>query len=130
MFTSLIIAVYFNFVSTVFEDWQKILFGSILTTIIWLVATFITPPDDKQTLLNFVKKVNPGGPGWKKFQDLESKEKWPVPQGIIAMLLGCITVYGILLGVGQLIYGQTLSGLSLLAVGGMAALRLKIKYKL
>ena len=38
-----------------------------LVLFIWIIATFITPPDDEETLKNFVKKVNPGGPGWKKF---------------------------------------------------------------
>mgnify|MGYP003311434836 CR=1 FL=1 len=32
--------------------------------------------DDEETLKNFVKKVNPGGPGWKKFSSNKMKEKW------------------------------------------------------
>ena len=39
-----------------------------------------------------------------------STEPWPVPNGILCMVLGCLGVYGFLLGVGQLIYGHIESG--------------------
>ncbi|GIS71136.1 MAG: hypothetical protein CM1200mP10_07130 [Candidatus Neomarinimicrobiota bacterium] len=47
--------------------WEKIVIGAILTTVVWVLATYFTPPDDEETLQNFVKKVNPGGPGWSKY---------------------------------------------------------------
>ena len=116
MVSSLIIAGYFNFANIGLESWQKIVIGAVLTTLIWITATFITPPDDEETLRKFVKKVNPGGPGWARFGRGES-EPWPVPRGILSMLLGCVAVYGFLLGVGQLIYGHTESGLLICGLG-------------
>ena len=106
MTSSLIIAYYFNFLSHNLASWQEIVIGALLTTIIWIIATFLTPPDDEETLKNFVKKVNPGGPGWKNFSSNKMKEKWSVPIGLLCMLLGSISVYGALLGVGSLIYGH------------------------
>ena len=108
MISSLIIAVYFNFFDSNFEEWEKIIIGALLTTIVWVIATFITPPDDEKTLVDFVKKVNPGGPGWSKYTLNDSKEIWQLPKGILLMFLGCSTVYSVLLGVGQLIYGNQL----------------------
>ena len=108
MISSLIIATYFNFLDSNFQEWEKIVIGSLLTTMVWIIATFITPPDDEKTLLNFVKKVNPGGPGWSKYTLNESKEIWQLPRGILLMFLGCSAVYSVLLGVGQLIYGNKL----------------------
>ena len=125
MLSSLIIAGYMNFGNVDLDSWQKIVIGAILTTIIWITATFITPADDEETLLKFVKKVNPGGPGWKKYQVGGSSEPWPVPQGILNMLLGCIAVYGFLLGVGQLIYGNNYPGILLLILGGFCGYQLK-----
>ena len=125
MLSSLIIAGYMNFGNVDLDSWQKIVIGAILTTIIWITATFITPADDEETLLKFVKKVNPGGPGWKKYQVEGASEPWPVPQGILNMLLGCIAVYGFLLGVGQLIYGNNYSGMLLLILGGFCGYQLK-----
>ncbi|MEC7935627.1 MAG: sodium:solute symporter family protein [Candidatus Neomarinimicrobiota bacterium] len=108
MISSLIIALYFNFINQSYENWEKIVFGSLLTTIVWIAATYFTPPDDDKTLRRFVKKVNPGGPGWAKFSNSEANEPWPVPNGILCMILGCISIYSILLGVGQLIYGNNI----------------------
>ncbi|GIS56712.1 MAG: hypothetical protein CM1200mP1_06500 [Candidatus Neomarinimicrobiota bacterium] len=67
MISSLVIAAYFNFGDSSLEEWEKIVFGAILTTLVWIVATFVTPPDDEKTLQNFVNKINPGGPGWSKY---------------------------------------------------------------
>ena len=126
MISSLIIAFYFNFIDQSYENWEKIVFGSLLTTIVWIAATYFTPPDDDETLRNFVKKVNPGGPGWAKFSDLNTNEPWPVPIGILCMVLGCISIYSVLLGVGQLIYGHNIGfgliGLSLASALGLMRL--------
>ena len=94
-----------------------------------MTATFITPPDDEETLKNFVKKVNPGGPGWKRFQKA-SHTHWSFPNGIVAMILGCIAVYSFLLGVGQIIYGQTVLGFALVLIGFVAGLRLKKRFSI
>ena len=94
MISSIIIAGYFNFGDSALESWQKIVIGALLTTIVWVAATYFTPPDDEDTLRDFVKKVNPGGPGWAKYSDGVSTEPWPVPNGILCMLLGCVAVYG------------------------------------
>ena len=126
MISSLIIAFYFNFINQSYESWEKIVFGSLLTTIIWIAATYFTPPDNDETLRNFVKKVNPGGPGWSKYSDLNANEPWPVPIGILCMILGCISIYSVLLGVGQLIYGHNLGfgliGLSIASALGLMRL--------
>ena len=117
MVSSLLIACYLNFGEVGLEDWEKIIVGSILTTIIWVIATFLTPPDDDETLQKFVIKVNPGGPGWTKYSKDISSEPWPVPKGILSMLLGCIFVYAVLIGVGQCIYGHIELGVSILVLG-------------
>ena len=117
MVSSLIIAFYFNFVIVGLEDWQKIVIDAVLTTCVWILATYFTPPDDDETLRNFVKKVNPGGPGWTKYSDGVSAEPWPVPKGILSMIFGCVAVYGFLLGVGQLIYGEIGSGVLICGLG-------------
>jgi len=128
MVSSLCIAFYFNFIDQSFAGWEKIVIGAILTTVVWVVATYFTPPDDDETLQNFVKKVNPGGPGWSKYSHEVSSEPWPVPNGILCMILGCSAVYGVLLGVGQLIYGEPL-GITLIGLAGVSALGLTRLWK-
>ena len=128
MVSSLCIAFYFNFIDQGFEGWEKIVIGAILTTVVWVVATYFTPPDDDKTLQNFVKKVNPGGPGWSRYSHGVSSEPWPVPNGILCMILGCSAVYGVLLGVGQLIYGEPL-GITLIGFAGVSAFGLTRLWK-
>ena len=124
MISSIIIAGYFNFGDSALEGWQKIVISAVLTTIVWVTATYFTPPDDEDTLRKFVKKVNPGGPGWVKYSDGVSAEPWPVPNGILSMLLGCVAVYGFLLGVGQFIYGHNESGSILIGLGAISSIGL------
>ncbi|MDE0758771.1 MAG: Na+:solute symporter [Pseudomonadales bacterium] len=125
MVSSLFIAGYFNFSDSNLEGWQKIVVGTLITTIVWITATYLTPAENDQTLRNFVDKVNPGGPGWRKYPLGDSTVPWPVPQGILCMTLGCFVVYGCLLGLGHLIYGHIetgsiLIGLALVASFGLA----------
>ena len=128
MVSSLCIAFYFNFINQSFPGWEKIVIGAILTTVVWVVATYFTPPDDEETLQNFVKKVNPGGPGWSRYSHGVSSEPWPVPNGILCMILGCFAVYGVLLGVGQLIYGEPF-GIALIGLAGVSAFGLTRLWK-
>ena len=122
MVSSLFIALYLNFGGPDIADWAKITIGASLTTFIWVIATFITPPDDENTLQNFVDKVNPGGPGWKNYTSKMSSGAWFVPKGIYSMALGCTAVYGFLLSMGQLIYGYTQTGFLLLSISFLAFL--------
>ena len=82
----------------------------LITTISWLIVTFLTKPEKMSTLLRFYKKTQPGGPGWSKVisrsdEKFENKE-WNVPSGILATVLGCFAIYGILFGTGYWIYGK------------------------
>tara|TARA_E500000178_G_scaffold130032_1_gene129829 strand:- start:2827 stop:4560 length:1734 start_codon:yes stop_codon:yes gene_type:complete len=110
MISSLIIACIFNFSELGIDNWQKIVFGSLLTSLIWILATFLTPSDDDQTLKNFVNKINPGGPGWKKYSTIKSETSSSISRGVLSMFLGCIVVYGALIGTGQLLYGYVYQG--------------------
>jgi len=127
MISSLVIAAYFNFGNSALEEWEKIVFGAILTTLVWIVATFVTPPDDEKKLQEFVNKINPGGPGWSKYS-ASAKDTWILPKGILLMILGCIVVYSILIGVGQLIYGNAM-GYLLLGISIISAFGLKKLWK-
>ncbi len=98
-----------------FPSWFKFPFIVLVTTIIWVAVTFMTKPEENNTLFNFYKKTQPGGPGWKKVvkdaqkedQDIIADEQpWSVPSGIIAMLLGCVLIYSCLFATGYWIYGD------------------------
>ena len=106
MVSSLVVAIFFNFIWIDLAEWLKVIYGTIITSLLWILGTYITPPEDDIVLRNFVMKVNPGGPGWKRYSNNISSDSWSVPKGVLMMVLGSFLVYGILLGIGQFIYEQ------------------------
>ena len=106
-------------------SWAEFPFVVAVTTILWLLVTFITPSEDESVLRSFYKKTQPGGPGWAKIVDKAQKEgvellddnkTWSVPAGIIAMLLGCSMIYSIMFCTGYFIYGNLRLAFPLLAL--------------
>jgi len=114
-------------------DWGELPFIMIVTTAIWLTATFMTQPESKEVLQSFYKKIQPGGPGWSKVvkeaeadnvEIMNTDEKWNVPSGITAMLLGVTLVYSMMFATGYWIYGRTTSALILTGVAIVSGLLL------
>ena len=120
MASSLLVALYLNFIELDITNWVKIIIGVSLTTIMWVLTSFITPQESEDTLQNFVDKVNPGGPGWKNYNLNSESGAWFVPKGIFLMALGCTAVYGFLLSIGHIIYGNGLTGILLLVISFLA----------
>ncbi|MBO75218.1 MAG: Na+:solute symporter [Flavobacteriales bacterium] len=118
---SLLIAGYFTFVHDntgllELAAYEKLVWGSLLTTLVWVVATYVTPPESEETLRAFVEKVNPGGPGWTRWTTAEAAVPWPVPRGILSMVLGCTGVYAALIATGSWLYGDATTAMILAAV--------------
>ncbi len=134
MAVSFLIAIYFQILRPAMGAAEipshiQLLSGVLITTVCWLTVTYATQPSDRKTLISFCRLVRPGGPGWKKVEgDLEvskpGEKPWEVPMGLVCMFLGCVAVYGALLGVGSLIYGQTLSAGLMIAVSVISSLLL------
>lgn len=123
---SLVVAGYFTFVHDDLDivelaAHEKLIWGSLLTTLVWVVATYLTPPESDKTLSSFVAKVNPGGPGWKRWATAEATAPWPVPRGILSMVLGCTGVYAALIATGSWLYGDASTAMILLAVAAGSA---------
>ncbi|WMN07421.1 sodium:solute symporter family protein [Marivirga arenosa] len=130
MIVSFLVAVYFSFIHTELGfsellSWQKLIIGVGITSISWILTTYFSPKTTDEQLANFLNKVNPGGPGWKKIIDrLNSKgllknnenKKWKVPTGIVCMIAGSIGIYSLLFSTGLFIYGEILNAIALLLV--------------
>lgn len=97
----------------------KLLIAVTITTIVWILATFLTKPESEEVLINFVKTVHPGGPGWKKVVELsgdtsiETQKKWDLPYSLLNVFLGCVAIYSALFSTGYFIYGNVAFGLLL-----------------
>ena len=94
-----------------------------VTTVVWLVTTFMTQPEPASTLDAFYKRVRPGGPGWREVSERLGYGRESIPGGALAWtnwIAGIIAVYSTLFGLGKLVFGQTGAGLGLLAIAAAA----------
>ncbi len=89
-----------------------------LTTLVWIVVTFMTKPTDTETLRAFYRKIRPAGRGWARVVD-PAEAVGPRDNLSLALLgwvFGCTFVYSALFGTGALLYGQTVQGAVCLVV--------------
>lgn len=118
MIVSFLIAIYFEFIHerigyTALESWQQLVIGVVITTVAWLLATFLTRPTDPEVLSRFYQKIRPLGPGWRQFASAnDSAEGENFTASLLCVVLGCFGIYSSLFATGYLLYGRT--GLSIL----------------
>ena len=108
----------------------KIVIGVGITTLAWLLVTFITRPTADATLERFCRLVRPGGPGWvrvacriveKGEPPLDDSQPWTVPLELFCMLIGCTAVYSALFATGYWLYGNLLPAIALTALTAVCA---------
>ena len=69
----------------------KLLLGVLVTTVGWILVTFLTPREKAEVLGAFNAKIHTG--------------KTNFPAAILCMVFGCLAVWSCLFGCGYLIYG-------------------------
>ena len=99
---------------------KKTLITGGLTTIAWLVVTFLTRAESNATLVAFYRRVHPTVYGWKRIAKLapELPEVKDVAGNAFNWLMGVILVYGCLFGIGKLVFQQWGQGILLLVIAG------------
>src|SRR5215510_4127116 len=95
-----------------------------ITTLIWLVATFVTSPEPPERLIKFYRRVRPGGPGWKRIaaEAGTENESSRLSVEIANWLCGCVLIYSSLFGIGKLVFKEWEVGIMLAAVAIAAAM--------
>ena len=94
-----------------------------VSTVVWLVVTFVTRPEPDAVLDAFYRRVRPGGPGWRTVSTRLGFGRESIPGGRLAWtnwIAGIVAVYGTLFGIGKLVFGELSSGLILLAIAAAA----------
>jgi Na+/proline symporter len=101
---------------------KKTLITGGLTTIAWLVVTFLTRAESNATLVSFYRRVHPTVYGWKRIAKLapELPEVKDMAGNAFNWLMGVILVYGCLFGIGKLVFQQWGQGILLLALAAVA----------
>jgi Na+/proline symporter len=110
---------------TVFSTDYQLIFTVICTTICWVATAYLGPQTDKQTLIDFYKKVQPFGPGWKAIHLVsgvsdEEVAAWKktdnIPLAMVGWVTGTVLIWSALFTVGNFLYGRLNYGFGLLAV--------------
>ncbi len=79
-----------------------------ITTVVWLVTTFLTQPEPESKLLEFYRRVRPGVKGWGHIAAL-APEVPPTKDGwynLMDWVMGCLMVYMVLFAIGKLLLGS------------------------
>lgn len=109
------------FTSVEFPDTLYYIVG--VTTMVWLIVTYLTAPTDEETLKTFYRQVHPGGIGWKPIAVLLPDVQGDTGYGSLvrAWISGIVLIYSALFGVGNLILGDVAIGAAYLVVALVAA---------
>ncbi|MFN7945285.1 MAG: sodium:solute symporter family protein [Blastocatellia bacterium] len=101
----------------------RLLITIAVTTVCWLLAAYLAPQTDQQTLIEFYRKVRPAGPGWEIIRQKSGLTKAEVattgdsiPLALVGWVAGCTAIWSSLFTVGNLLYGRTAYALGLGAV--------------
>src|SRR5205809_1027408 len=104
-------------------DFARIVLVTVaVTTVVWLAVTFLTRPESDATLVAFYRRTRPSRAGWGPMAALAPDVR-PSADGLANLIdwaVGRGLVYGVPLGVGQLLLRETLAGLMLLVVAAVA----------
>jgi hypothetical protein len=98
---------------------ESLFFIAGITTISWVIITFITRPVDEKKLAGFYRQVKPGGPGWKRVREeigCIDGDAEPLSRLLVNWLMGIMLVYAALFSIGRLIFKSYIQGFILLAV--------------
>jgi SSS family solute:Na+ symporter len=132
MGTSFLLATYFFFAArsgSAPPSHVSLIITVLVTTIVWVAVSYLTPPVDRRRLVEFYRLVRPAGPGWTSIRQEAGVSASPdsLAQALLGWVLGCVFVYGALFGTGSFLYGHVaqatfwavacvLSGIGLLTV--------------
>jgi SSS family solute:Na+ symporter len=97
-----------------------------LTTLVWVVVTFMTAPEPESVLVSFYRHVRPHISGWLPIARLapDVAPTRDLGRNLFCWILGCAMVYAALFGGGWLIIGPRSRGALLLAISSICAVAL------
>jgi Na+/proline symporter len=91
-----------------------------ISLLIWVTVTMLTRPVDENKLIEFYKRVQPGGPGWKRISNQLpanfSAGSLFTRKNIVGALFAITAVLSTLLGIGHLILGHWLIAVLLIGL--------------
>jgi Na+/proline symporter len=93
-----------------------------VTTVCWVLAAYLAPQTDRETLVAFYRKVHPAGPGWNSIRreagiSEEAVERADnIPMALLGWVTGCMAIWSSLFAVGNYLYGRWGYAIALTAI--------------
>jgi solute:Na+ symporter, SSS family len=89
-----------------------------VTTLVWVVVTFLTSPEPEPVLVDFYRHVRPHIGGWRAIARLapDVAPTHDLGRNLLCWVLGCAMVYAALFGGGWLIIGPRGKGALFLGI--------------
>jgi Na+/proline symporter len=111
MAVSLVIALSFRYgaFAASYSGSLKLVITVALTTLAAVIATFVFAPSDDGTLRRFIERTGVGGGLWRATRTrlgITSPEKTHFGDSLTGAIAGCVLVYSLLFGVGEVLYGR------------------------
>ena len=104
------------------DSWVLLITVAV-STVVWVIVTFATKPENDAVLDGFYKRVRPGGRGWLPVSTRLGFGRERTPGGAMQWtnwLAGVIAVYASLFGIGKLVFGDTVPAIITLLVAFVA----------
>ncbi|MGC6483294.1 MAG: sodium:solute symporter family protein [Synechococcus sp.] len=100
-----------------------------LTAVVWIGVMWCTPPESPEVIEAFVRRVQPPGPGWRRWRERFGVEMVdPLSALIRRFVLSSAVLFAALLGSGAFLLHQTLQGWLGLVVAVLCGLPLLRSY--
>ena len=123
MVTALVVTIGFR-VTEPFAGSSPVIFAktalatAAITTVVWVIVTFLTSPEPDALLLKFYREVRPHVTGWKPIaaRAPEVPPTRDLGRNLLSWVLGCAMIYLALFGSGYLLMGNTGKGLLLVVL--------------
>ena len=96
---------------------------TVITTLVWLVVTYVTKAEPEAVLVKFYRSVRPQITGWQPVARLATgvPPTRDLGRNLLSWVLGCLMVYLALFGLGHVLIGPFWEGVGLLAVSAVCA---------
>jgi solute:Na+ symporter, SSS family len=83
---------------------KQTLVTTLVTTLAWVIVTLLTPPEPRDILVQFYRRVRPDARGWAPIaqiaRDIPAERN--LGRNIVDWIIGCAMVYSALFAVGKL----------------------------
>jgi len=95
--------------------YKELLLTIAFTTVCWVITAYVGPQTDRQTLIDFYRRVHPIGPGWaaiRPFAGVDSAQAAEyarqdnIPMALLGWVAGVSVIWSGLFTVGNVLYGR------------------------